>query len=104
MTPILELQKMLFWFIVTWKLEQRASRQNLRYGYFWEQKFPALVTLLVLFQISDEVTFDTQERETWFSDIPKNGGFAFTYKADSNQISFLQMLSTQARTAVCLHF
>ena len=38
--------------------------------------------------ISDEVSHITQEREVWFSDIPTNGGFAFTYKADSNQITY----------------
>ena len=38
----------------------------------------------------------TTERETWFSDLTSNGGFQFTYKADSNQITFLQMLSSSA--------
>jgi len=31
----------------------------------------------------------TNERSVWFSDAP--GGFQFTYKADGNQISFLQV-------------
>merc|ERR1719422_377431 len=53
--------------------------------------------------ISGEVTHETQERETWFSDIPTNGGFAFTYKADSNQIAFLQMLSSKASQNVTYH-
>merc|ERR1711997_4626 len=53
--------------------------------------------------ISDEVSHVTEERETWFSDIPTNGGFAFTYKADSNQISFLQMMSTKASQNVTYH-
>jgi hypothetical protein len=53
--------------------------------------------------ISDEVTHVTEERETWFTDIPTNGGFSFTYKADSNQISFLQMLSTKASQNVTYH-
>ena len=35
---------------------------------------------------SNEVSHITQEREVWFTDIPTNGGFSFTYKADSNQI------------------
>ena len=45
----------------------------------------------------------TEERETWFTDIPDNGGFGFTYKADSNQISFLQMMSTKASQNVTYH-
>ena len=53
--------------------------------------------------ISGEVTHRTQERETWFSEMPENGGFAFTYKADSNQIAFLQMLSTKASQNVTYH-
>ena len=53
--------------------------------------------------ISDEIAVQTQEREVWFSDIPNNGGFAFTYKADSNQISFLQMLSARASQNITYH-
>ena len=55
--------------------------------------------------ISDEVYYVTQERgaNVWFSDIPNNGGFAFTYKADSNQLSFLQMLSSSASQNVTYH-
>merc|ERR1712223_1921230 len=52
---------------------------------------------------SNEVSHITQEREVWFTDIPTNGGFSFTYKADSNQISFLQMLSTKASQNVTYH-
>ena len=53
--------------------------------------------------ISDEVTHITSEREVWFSDIPTNGGFSFSYKADSNQISFLQMLSSKASQNITYH-
>ncbi len=47
---------------------------------------------------SGEIDFITREREVWFSDIPAaEGGFRLTYKADSNQITFLQMLSSRVR-------
>jgi collagen type II alpha len=45
--------------------------------------------------VSAEMAVETTERELWFSEIP-DGGFQFTYKADSNQISFLQLLSSVA--------
>lgn len=44
---------------------------------------------------SEEMAVETSEREMWFSDMTANGGFALTYKADSNQITFLQMLSSR---------
>ncbi len=45
---------------------------------------------------SAEVNYVTGQSKTWFSDIPREqGGFQFTYKADSNQITFLQMLSSR---------
>lgn len=50
-------------------------------------------------EASEEVAFATGQREVWFSDIPQQeGGFRPTYKADSNQITFLQMLSSKAST------
>lgn len=51
---------------------------------------------------SNEVTFHTEDREVWFSEIPDTG-FGFNYKADSNQISFLQMLSFKASQNVTYH-
>lgn len=52
--------------------------------------------------LSEEFTHITEERETWFSEIPDKG-FGFTYKADSNQITFLQMLSSSGSQNVTYH-
>ena len=51
---------------------------------------------------SAEMAIETSEREIWFSDI-QEGGFQFTYKADSNQISFLQLLSSKASQNITYH-
>ena len=40
----------------------------------------------------------------WFSDIPQEeGGFDITYKADSNQLNFLKMLSSKASQNITYH-
>lgn len=52
--------------------------------------------------MSEEMTVESSEREVWFSDIPE-GGFQLTYKADSNQISFLQILSSKASQNITYH-
>ena len=52
--------------------------------------------------MSPEMSVETTERELWFSNIP-DGGFHFTYKADSNQISFLQLLSAKASQNITYH-
>ena len=54
--------------------------------------------------MSEEVAHITQERMTWFTEIPSEaGGFELTYKADSNQINFLQMLSSKASQNITYH-
>jgi len=52
--------------------------------------------------VSAEMAVESTERELWFSEIP-SGGFQFTYKADSNQISFLQLLSSVANQNITYH-
>lgn len=51
---------------------------------------------------SDEMAVVTQEREVWFSEM-EAGGFSLSYKADSNQITFLQMLSSKASQDIIYH-
>jgi hypothetical protein len=54
--------------------------------------------------MSNEIAYITSERETWFSDIPReDGGFEITYKADSNQLNFLKMLSAKASQNITYH-
>ena len=54
--------------------------------------------------MSEEVAYVTSAREVWFSDIPAaDGGFELTYKADSNQLNFLKMLSSSASQNVTYH-
>ncbi len=54
---------------------------------------------------SEEIAITTKERTTWFSDISE-GGFQLTYKADSTQITFLQVNSfvvIASRYARCVY-
>lgn len=51
--------------------------------------------------ITEEISLESAEKEIWFSSIA--GGFRFTYKADSNQISFLQLLSSKASQNITYH-
>ena len=53
--------------------------------------------------MSDEISIRSNEKETWFSDMTQNGGFPLTYKADSNQITFLQMLSSRVSQKITYH-
>ena len=47
-------------------------------------------------EISEEISVETTEKEIWFSNIPE-GGFKFTYKADSNQVSQLSFTFVLSR-------
>jgi collagen type II alpha len=53
-------------------------------------------------EISDVVSVESSDRELWFSDI-EGQGFDLTYKADSNQMSFLQLLSARAEQNITYH-
>ncbi|TGZ53900.1 Collagen alpha-2(I) chain [Temnothorax longispinosus] len=50
---------------------------------------------------SPEMTHITDQQETWLSEI--DGSMKITYKADSNQISFLQLLSKHANQNITYH-
>ena len=40
--------------------------------------------------LSEEIAVISNDKSVWFSEIPERG-FTLTYKADSNQITFLQV-------------
>ncbi|KYM93308.1 Collagen alpha-2(I) chain [Atta colombica] len=50
---------------------------------------------------SPEITHITDQQETWLSEI--DNGMKITYKADSNQIGFLQLLSKHANQNITYH-
>lgn len=50
---------------------------------------------------SPEVTYNGDEQEVWLGDVP--GGIKLTYKSDSNQLGFLQLLSTAAQQNLTYH-
>lgn len=50
---------------------------------------------------SNEISYIGKEPEIWLSEI--DNGMKINYKADSNQIGFLQLLSTQASQNITFH-
>jgi collagen type II alpha len=50
---------------------------------------------------SNEMSYTGREQEIWLSEL--DNGFKINYKADSNQIGFLQLLSTQATQNITFH-
>jgi collagen type II alpha len=50
---------------------------------------------------SKEITYTGREQEIWLSEL--DNGMKINYKADSNQLGFLQLLSTQASQNVTFH-
>ena len=50
---------------------------------------------------SDEISYYGKEAEIWLSEIPS--GMKMNYKADSNQLGFMQLLSTHATQNVTFH-
>jgi len=52
--------------------------------------------------MSSEINIISEEKEMWIGEEP-NSYFDFTYKADSNQMSFLQLLSSKAEQQITYH-
>jgi collagen type II alpha len=50
---------------------------------------------------SNEITYNGDENEAWISDI--DNGMKIAYKADSNQMGFLQLLSAHATQNITFH-
>lgn len=50
---------------------------------------------------SDEIDYTGKEPEIWLSEVPN--GMKMNYKADSNQLGFLQLLSTHATQNLTFH-
>jgi collagen type II alpha len=51
---------------------------------------------------SKEISISSGEKEMWVGDIPDEP-FDINYKADSNQMNFLQMVSTRAEQTIIFH-
>jgi collagen type II alpha len=51
---------------------------------------------------SQEITILSKEPDMWVGDIEDNG-FDINYKADSNQLSYLQLLSSKAEQTITFH-
>lgn len=50
---------------------------------------------------SAEISYEGSEQEQWLSEM--TDGMKMTYKADSNQIGFLQLLSAHAQQNITYH-
>lgn len=52
--------------------------------------------------LSQEITITSTESDMWVGEVPNNA-FDINYKADSNQMNFLQLLSTKAEQTITFH-
>jgi len=52
--------------------------------------------------VSEEISIKSDEKEMWVGEAP-GSPFDFNYKADSNQMSFLQLLSSKAEQTITFH-
>jgi collagen type II alpha len=52
--------------------------------------------------MSHQITISSTETEVWIGDMDTNA-FDITYKADSNQMNYLQLMSTEAEQTITFH-